>query len=47
MAIQSLQTQHNEHTMYEQPAHHGNDILVEMMDRFDDMVTACQIKPGL
>ena len=32
--------------MHEQPAHHGIDLLVDMVDSIDDMVTACQIKRG-
>ena len=46
MVTPSLQTQYNEHTMHEQPVHHRNDLLVDMVDRVDYMMTTGRIKPG-
>ena len=45
-AVWSMQTHHYQHTKHDQPSHHSNDHSVDLMDRVDYKVTACQIKPG-
>ena len=45
-AVWSMQTHHYQHTKHDQSSHHSNDHSVDLMDRVDYKVTACQIKSG-